>query len=100
MAADAISRGYKKPQQRSQTPSGAKEASPSSVIDVVNITAVRARRELVQHGARSVAFAMVGTTTEQSAGRLPRYKEQDQSRGKAQNHLLAKQKPSTMLIPW
>ena len=72
------------------------------MISVVSIMAAMDRRELAWHGARSVAFAMVGTTTRRSAGRLPRYKEQealDQSRGKAQNHLLAKQKPSTMLTP-
>ena len=54
----------------------AKEArARSSVIDVEDVTAALARRELVQHGARSVAFAGGRTTTRQSVGRLLRYKQ-------------------------
>ena len=54
----------------------AKEArARSSVIDAEDVTAALARRELVQHGARSVAFAGGRTTTRQSVGRLLRYKQ-------------------------
>ena len=86
LATDAISRGTRSPNREHGHHLEAKEANPSSVNSVANTTAVRVRRELVQHGARSVAFATVGTTTRWSAGRLPRYKEQEvlnQSRGKA-----------------
>ena len=54
--------------------------------------AVTARRELAQHGARSMAFGMDVTTTGQSAGRLLRSKlvvAPNQSRGKASPNLLA-----------
>ena len=45
--------------------------------------AVMVRRELAQHGARSVAFARDVTTTRQSVGRLPRCQEEvDPSRSK------------------
>ena len=45
----------------------AKEArARSSAIDAADVTAALARRELVQHGARSVAFAEGRTTTRQS----------------------------------
>ena len=54
----------------------AKEArARSSVIDAADLTAALARRELVQHGARSVAFAGGRTTTMQSVRRLLRCKQ-------------------------
>ena len=53
----------------------AKEArARSSVIDAEDVTAALARRELVQHGARSVAVAGGRTTTRQSVARLLRCK--------------------------
>ena len=61
----------------------AKEArARSSVIDAEDVTAALARRELVQHGARSVAVAEGRTTTRQSVGRLLRCK-QEQGKGKS-----------------
>ena len=84
----------------------AKEArARSSVIDAEDVTAALARRELVQHGARSVAFAEGRTTTRQSVGRWPRCKQGEapnpssRSKGKA-NHLarMEKQNPK-MLTP-
>ena len=103
LAADAVSRGYK-PQPRSRTPSGGKGGkSRSSVIDAEDVTAALARRELVQHGARSVAFAGGRTTTRQSVGRLLRYKQGEapnpSSRSKGKANLLArmeKQRPNTL----
>ena len=61
-----------------------KEATTSnSVNDVAGTMAVMVRRELAQHGARSVAFARDVTTTRQSVGRLPRCQEEvDPSRSK------------------
>ena len=48
----------------------AKEArARSSAIDVADVTAALVRRELVQHGARSVAFAEGRITIRQSVGR-------------------------------
>ena len=53
----------------------AKEAGArSSVIDAADVMAALARRELAQHGARSVAFAEARITTRQSAIRLPSYR--------------------------
>ena len=103
LAADAVSRGYNKPQPRSQTPSGGKGArARSSVIDAEDVMAALARRELVQHGARSVAFAEGRTTTRQSVGRLLRCKQEEapnpSSRSKGKANLLArmeKQRPNT-----
>ena len=77
LATDAVSRGTRSLSRDHGHHLEAKVASPSSVIGVESATAVEARRELVQHGARSVAFARDGTTTRQSAGRLPRSKEQE-----------------------
>ena len=82
----------------------AKEArARSSVIDAEDVTAALARRELVQHGARSVAFAGGRTTTRQSVGRLLRYKQAEapnpSSRSKGKANLLArmeKQRPNTL----
>ena len=81
----------------------AKEAASNSVIGAENATAVMARRELAQHGARSVAVAMDETTTGQSVGRLPRVKPvvgpvQSNSRGKARPNLLVNQRST--LTPW
>ena len=82
----------------------AKEArARSSVIDAADVTAALTRRELVQHGARSVAFAEGRITTRQSVGRLLRYKQEEapnpssRSKGKA-NHLarMEKQRPNTL----
>ena len=68
----------------------AKEArARSSVIGAGSVTAAMARREPVEHGAESVAFAMAKITTGQSAGRLLRYKQEkapnpsSRSKGKA-----------------
>ena len=74
LATDAVSRGHNKPQQRHRLE--AKEArARSSVIDAADVTAALVRRELAQHGARSVAFAEARITTRQSAERLPRYRQ-------------------------
>ena len=85
----------------------AKEArARSSVIDAADVMAALARRELVQHGARSVAFAEGRTTTRQSVRRLLRYKwgeaPSPSSRNKGKANLLVKmekQRPS-MLTDW
>ena len=82
----------------------AKEArARSSVIDAADVTAALVRGELVQHGARSVAFAEGRTTTRQSVGRLLRCKQEEapspSSRSKGKANLLArmeKQKPNTL----
>ena len=82
----------------------AKEArARSSVIDAEDVTAALARRELVQHGARSVAFAGGRTTTRQSVGRLLRYRQGEapnpSSRSKGKANLLArmeKQRPNKL----
>ena len=59
----------------------AKEArARSSAIDAADVTAALARRELVQHGARSVAFAEGRITTRQSVGKAA----QMQAGGRAQ----------------
>ena len=70
----------------------AKEArARSSVIDAADVMAALARRELVQHGTRSVAFAEGGITTRQSVGRLLRCKQEEapspssRSKGKAKS---------------
>ena len=56
----------------------AKEArARSSVIDAADVTAALARRELAQHGARSVEFAEGRITTRQSVGRLLRCKQEE-----------------------
>ena len=61
----------------------AKEArARSSAIDAADVMAALARRELAQHGARSVAFAKARITTGQSVGRLLRCK-QKQGKGKS-----------------
>ena len=95
LAADAVSRGYHLV---------AKEArARSSVIDAEDVTAALVRRELVQHGARSVAFAEGRTTTRQSVGRLLRCQQEEapnpSSRSKGKANLLArmeKQRPNTL----
>ena len=82
----------------------AKEArARSSVIDAADVTAAVARRELAQHGARSVAFAKARITTGQSVRRLLRYKQEEapspSSRSKGKANLLArmeKQRPNTL----
>ena len=84
----------------------AKEArARSSVINAEDVRAALARRELVQHGARSVAFAEGRTTTRQSVGRLLRCKQEEvpnpSSRNKGKANLLVrmeKQRPN-MLTP-
>ena len=54
----------------------AKEArARGSVIDAADVMTALVRRELAQHGARSVAFAEERITTRQSVGRLPRCKQ-------------------------
>ena len=73
----------------------AKEArARSSVIDAAYVTSALARGELVQHGARSVAFAEGRITTRQSVERLLRYKQEEapnpSSRSKEKANLLAK----------
>ena len=103
LAADAVSRGYK-PQPRSRTPSGGKGGKSQKQCDRCGeVTAALARRELAQHGARSVAFAGGKTTTRQSVGRLLRYKQAEapnsSSRSKGKANLLArmeKQRPNTL----
>ena len=82
----------------------AKEArARSSVIDAADITAALVRRELAQHGARSVVFAEGRITTRQSVGRLLRCKQEEEpspsSRSKGKANLLArmeKQRPNTL----
>ena len=82
----------------------AKEArARSSVIDAADVTAALARGELVQHGARSVAFAEGRITTKQSVGRLLRCKQEEapnpSSRSKGKANPLArmeKQRPNTL----
>ena len=62
--------------------------------------AVMAKRELVQHGARSVTFIMDAITTGQSAGRPLRYKlvvVPDRSRRKARPNLLANRRSTLTL---
>ena len=75
----------------------------NSVIGADDATAVMAKRELVQHGARSVTTVMDGTTTGQSAGKLPKARPavvhvQGNSRGKARPNPLANQ--GSTLTPW
>ena len=101
LAADTVSRGYNKPQQRSRTLLEAKEArTRSSVIGVADVTAVLVRRELAQHGARSVAFAKARITTGQSVRRLLRCKQEEapspssRSKGKANLARMEKQRPN------
>ena len=62
------------------------------MIGAESTTAVMARRELAQHGARSVAVVTDGTTTGQSAERPPKAKpvvgahpKQQQGKGKAKS---------------
>ena len=82
----------------------AKEArARSSVIDAEDVTAALARRELVQHGARSVAFAERRTTTRQSVRRLLRCNQEEapnpSSKSKGKANLLVrmeKQRPNTL----
>ena len=80
-----------------------KARARSSVIDAADVTAALVRRELVQHGARNVAFAEGRTTTRQFVGRLLRYKQGEapnpSSRNKGKANLLArmeKQRPNTL----
>ena len=75
----------------------AKEArTRSSVIGAADAMAAPARRELAQHGARSVAFAKVRITTGQSVRRLLRCKQEEapspssRSKGKASGKAKAK----------
>ena len=103
LATDAISRGYNKPQQRSQTLSGGKGGKSQKQCDHrADVTAVLARREPAQHGAGSVAFAKARITTRQSVGRLLRCKQEapsPSSRSKGKANLLArmeKQRPNTL----
>ena len=75
----------------------------NSVIGAGSAMAVMARRELVQHGARSVVVVTDGTTTGQSAERLPKSKPvvgpvQSISRGEARPNPLANQRST--LTPW
>ena len=103
LAADAVSKSFKRGgQQRPRTPSGGR-GSQQQCDRAEDATAVMARRELAQHGARSVTTVMDGTTTRQSAGRLPRARPmvvhvQGNSRGEARPNLPAKQR--SMLTPW
>ena len=104
LAADAVSRGYNKLSRDHGHRLVAKEArARSSVINAADVTAALARRELVQHGARSVAFAEGRITTRQSVGRLLRCKQEEapspSSRSKGKANLLArmeKQRPNTL----
>ena len=73
----------------------AKEArARSSVIDAANVMAALAKRELVQHGARSVAFAEARIITRWSVVRLLRYRQGEapnpSSRSKGKANLLAR----------
>ena len=87
-------------------PSGGKGGKGQKQCDRCGrCNAALARRELAQHGARSVAFAEGRITPRQSVGRLLRCKQEEapspssRSRGKA-NHLarMEKQRPN-MLTP-
>ena len=96
--------GTSKPSRDRRHRLEAKEArARSSVIDAADVTAALARRELTQHGARSVAFTEGRTITRQSAGRLPRSKQEEapnpSSRSKGKANLWArmeKQRPNTL----
>ena len=57
LAADAVSRGINLSRDRGHRLVAKEARARSSVIDAEDVTAALARRELVQHGARSVAFA-------------------------------------------
>ena len=105
LVADAISRGYKKAQLRSQTPSGGKGRGKSQKqCDWCGkCNGCMARREPAQHGVGSVAFAMARIIIGQSVGRPLKDKREVEpnpsirSRGKA--NLLArleKQRPNTL----
>ena len=104
LAADAVSRGSTSLSRDHRHRLEAKEArARSSAIDAADVTAALARRELAQHGARSVAFAEARITTRQSVGRLPRCKQGEapnpSSRSKGKANLLArmeKQRPNTL----
>ena len=82
----------------------AKEArARSSVIDAADVMAALVRRELAQHGERSVAFAEGRITTRQSVRRLLRCKKEEtpspSSRSKGKANPLArmeKQRPNTL----
>ena len=103
LAADAVSRGINLSRDHGHCLVAKEARARSSVIDAEDVTAALARRELVQHGARSVAFAGGRTTTRQSVGRLLRYKQggapnpSSRSKGKA-NPLarMEKQRPNTL----
>ena len=104
LAADAISRGYKRAQPRSQTPAGGKGQGKSQkqCDQLGNVMAVLAKREPAQHGVGSVAFAKARITTGQPVGRPLKDKWEEvptlsRNRGKA--NLLArmeKQRPNTL----
>ena len=104
MAADAVSRGTTSLSRDHGRHLEAKEArARSSVIDAADVTAALVRRELAQHGARSVAFAEERITTRQSVGRLLRCRQGEvpnpSSRSKGKANLLArmeKQRPNTL----
>ena len=107
LATDAISRGYNKPQQRSQTLSGGKGGKSQKQCDWCSRHQPLYWRggEPAQHGAGSVAFAKARITTRQSVGRLLRSKQEEapspSSRSKGKANLLArmeKQRPN-MLTP-
>ena len=106
LAAEAVSRGTTYLSRDHGHRLVAKEAKArSSVIDAADVTAALARRELAQHGAKSVAFAEGRITTRQSVGRLLRCKQEEvpspSSRSKGKANLLArmeKQRPN-MLTP-
>ena len=105
LAADAVSRGINLSRDHGHHLVAKEARARSSVIDAEDVTAALARRELVQHGARSVAFAGGRTTTRQSVGRLLRYKQEEapnpSSRSKGKANLLArmeKQRPNTLTL--
>ena len=80
-----------------------RQGKPTTVIGAESVMAVMARRELAQHGTRSVAVVMDGTTIGQSAERPPRARPvvgpaQSNNRGEARPNLLANQRST--LTPW
>ena len=93
LATDAVSRGYNKPQQRSRL-EAKKARARSSVINAADVTAALARRELAQHGARSVAFAKARITTGQcrkaaqmqaGGGAQPKFQKQGKGKSPGKN---------------
>ena len=78
----------------------------SSAIGEEDIMAAMARREPVQHGAGSVAFAKARITTRQSVGRLLRCKQEEapspgtrnQGRASLLARMVEKQRPKVLTL--